>query len=266
MARPGKSLFQSFKAGSDSTDKSFRAIDSLITGKLLNQKIDSSRPLKLIDIGSNEGQLIFQVFSKISRIHSNIELTCIEPDSDAFSKLGRVMNGTGAILHNLSAQEFFGEIGGSEQADFMLFTHSWYHFPEEQWKFILGNSIALAKNIIITIDSHECQTYRLRDRLKSYGTGSLEHGYLHSAEELESFLGKQGIRFDSIADEVWIYADDLWSLAGHIGFLFRKDPDLLLHDHGNIIAKIFRENMNRNRCEIKSKVKTIAIQSPILEP
>lgn len=235
-----------YQEGSNTSDITRKNIIRVFN-KLFGKK-DSSKPFRMLDVGSGNGNLSLPFVCWVKQKFKKFHYTAVEPELPAFEKLNESIKENKisyAEIYNLKFEEYLKAVGKNNGLhDFILFSQSWYHFPKEEWKVIIKNVLSLLKKngiILIVMDSHLGEAYKLKDLITKGKADTLKFGGLYSAEDLENFLSKEGIRYSTEKFPVYMFTQDserkLFVLARRLAFLYRTFPEKILKKYKNELKK-----------------------------
>ena len=231
-------------------------------------------PFKIFDVGCGVVTFTFLYLKSLNKSVSTIQVTAIEPETPAYNVFAQRVaeRGHNWIQHqNITFQEFLkSNASNSSLYDFILFAHCFYHFPKEGWKSILDGTQRLLRVgglVHIINDSHQGEAYKLKGKVTRGNTATLEYGYLHSAEDIENVLARNGIKFSETSFSVHLYIKDneqrLEMLARHLAFLYRTFPEKIYPQYRNDLVQMLEESRKvEGRYTIENKVKIITFKKP----
>lgn len=233
---------------------------------------DKTKLLRILDVGCSDGTFTFLYARQLRKLAPRIHLTAIEPEIPAYKKfVQRVKdeNYDWVSYENIRIQEFLKR-GGGEQYDLILFSQCWYHFPKDEWDFILDGAIKhLAEDglIIIILDSHDCEAYKLKDRITGGKPDTLEFGDLHSAEDIEKLLKERNIEYGETSFPIYIFVKDdeqkFSRLARYLAFLYRTTAERILNDYQEDLETMIAESKKSgSHYTIENRVKIITFKKP----
>lgn len=252
---------------SDETQVTFQNLSKILKIELAS--FDVKIPFYMLDVGSSDGELTLPLVNKLRRQFPNFKLTAIEPEKSAFDKfLKETKEKKIVTAKNLTIQEFLRKNEYKKEIyNFILFSQCWYHFPKKEWNFIFNKSSALLKKngiITIVLDSHQSEVYKFKDLITGGKADTLEYGDLFSAEDVENFLDKKGIKYSTLSFPIYIFIESnngkLENFSRTLAFLYRTFPDKILK-YNNEMERFLEQNKNGNFYSIENKVKAIIVRN-----
>ena len=224
----------------------------------------------MLDVGCSDGELSFSLLHGLIEMFPNFRLLGLEPELEAYNRfVGRATGKDFLEARNQTVQKFLEETEQTkpEVFDYIAFIQSWYHFPREDWHFILSGSYSLLKGnglMIIALDSHDGEIYRLKDLIAVEKPDTIEYGDLFSVEEIEKFLDSEGVNYETVSFPIYINIKDgedkIQRFARHLAFLYRTFPEKILANYKAEISDLLESNRRGKEYFIENLVKSIVIK------
>lgn len=211
-------------------------------------KTDASKQFCVLDVGSGNGNLSLPFIYHIKQKLRNLKYVAVEPETPAFQKLNERIKENKisyAETHNLKFEDYIRKVEKRRELfNFILFSQCWYHFPKKEWKFILKNAFRILKKngiMIIVIDSHLGEAYKLKSLITKGKADTLEFGDLYSAEDVEKFISGESVKYTVKKFPVYLYIQEsrrkIFVLARILAFLYRTSREKILKKHRKKIEK-----------------------------
>lgn len=236
------------------------------------KSLPSDSNLSMLDVGSSDGEMSLPLAQWLKKHFSNFRYAAIEPEEPAFETLNTRIKTQGldyAEASNLTIEKYLETKKGEEGIfDFILFSHVFYHIPEDKWGEVIANSQRLLKPngfIAVVLDSFEGQAHELLDIITEDKTrvDTLEFGNLYYAEDMENLLTNKGIKYsvDSFSTNIFIPEDtrELHNFARVLAFLYRTFPGKILASHKEDVEKFMKRTKQTNRYVLEDKAKVISL-------
>jgi phospholipid N-methyltransferase len=205
-------------------------------------KVFREGDITLADIGANDGSLTQKVLHSLESRHPNIQAYAFEPDKIAYSHLEkRFAKNKNVKIDNLDFREWINlyaeHLAGT--VDLLLNSHTFYHFPRQDWKKIISdgnNLISEEGRHVIIIDSEDTPVNQLKQtldkKLVGKGTKTAQYGEVLFGSDLIDFFEANRIGYEhkTIMQPLEIPSNEfsLQNFARVLGFLFRYDRDAVL--------------------------------------
>lgn len=263
--------FRAYLEGSNESEETAKNLMQSLTPIL--KEFDKKTEFSMLDVGCSDGTFSFLLYDRIANLLPKLRVTAIEPEVPAYLKfVERVKEKNLDFIdhQNITVQKFLkNNTGKKEVFDYILFSQCFYHFPKEEWGFIFEHSTQLLKKngfISITLDSHNSEAYKLKDKITGRKAVTLEFGDLYSAEDIESFLETKNIEFEESSFPVYLFIknDDkkLERLARHLSFLYRTYPNLILPKYEKELKNMLEESKKNGEYFLENRVKIMNFRKP----
>lgn len=226
----------------------------------------------MLDVGSSDGEMSLPLVESLKGNFNNFKYTAIEPEESGFQKLNQriqVKGITYAESHNVTIEQYLDtRKADQEMFDFILFSHVFYHVPKDKWDKVISGSLRLLKQngfIVAVLDSFDSQAYKLLDLITENKTrvDTLEFGNLYSAEDMEEFLTKRGMRhsIDQFSININIPKNEqkLSNLARCLAFMYRVFPDRILADYKDELEEFLKETKTGGKYIVEDVNKVIVL-------
>jgi len=249
--------------------------ESNITRKNLRRIFDEKlkdfpedKLFSMLDVGSSDGEMSFPLAKTLRQEFNKFRYTAVEPEKPAFDRLNQIIreqNVGWAKTYNLTIEEYLKKVKGKKDLfDLILFAQSLYHMPKEEWDEIISNSLRLLKPngiIIIILDSHKGEAYRLKNLIMQGKADTLEFGDLYSAEDLEDLLNKKGIEYLIEKFSIYMFVkrgkNKLFEFARHLAFLYRTFPERILSNNKDEVGQFLESIQKDGEYILENDVKVI---------
>lgn len=256
----------SYLENSDETQATVSSLMTAITPFLYGHS--KNEKFSMLDVGCGDGTFTFSLIPEITRVMPKFELSSIEPEVQAYKKFAErsQKNDIKCIKHeNTTIQQFLKHnLNQQEIFDFIMFSQSFYHFPREEWGFIIDQSGNLLKRdglAAIILDYYEGEAYKLKDTITGGKAVTLEFGDFYSAEDIEKFLKMKNIVFASSSFPVQLFVKDddkkLENFSRQLAFLYRTYPDVILPRYKEEVSGLLERNKGDGNYYIENIVKII---------
>lgn len=238
--------------------------------KNLMNVIVTKLEFSVLDVGCGDGTFSLELLSEIKKLRTNTNWYALEPEKSAYENFVKKIKekNLGYIKYeNITFQDFFWKNKEkSEEFDFILLSHSFYHFPKDEWSNILSQSRRLLKKggfIVIILDSRNSSVYGLRKLITNNKIETLEYGYLHFAEDLEEMLKLNGVDFEEFFFFGSKYIKDnenkLNELARYLAFLYRTYPERILLKYKKELNEMLEKNREGDLFKMENLTKLILL-------
>jgi len=265
----GVQNYSELKAYLDGCDETYRTLQSLLT--IFSNEFsgcDKASTFRMLDVGCSDGELSIPLYKEIRKIIGNLNVTAIEPEADAIKKFDEKIKGMSFLKsRNITVQEYIKQAGKEiEMFNFILFAQCWYHFPKDDWDFILNEAFRRLHDnglLVILLDSHRGPAYKLKYLITTGKADTLEFGDLFSAEDVENLLIRNRAKFDVVTFPIYVEVNDqgrkVEDFARHLSFLYRTYPEKLLSRFKNEIIEYMNECKKSNCYVLENIVKMIIV-------
>ena len=255
---------KAYLEASDETRSTARNLSAI----LRNEFSSYSRSFHMLDVGCSDGDLTFSLVPGLLEMFPDFSLLGLEPEIIAHGKfMGRKVRGGSIEAENLRIQEFLDRAEARESFDYIQFVQCWYHFPRDDWGFVFDGSYSLLKRngvMIITLDSHSSEIYKLKDLIMEGRSDTLEYGDAFCAEDVERFLCERDIIHRTVQFPVYIHVKDdgqkLQKFARTLAFLCRTYPEKILSGYESEISDLLERNKRGNGYRVENLVKSLIVR------
>jgi len=246
--------------------------------KILDKKLSaypSDYDLSILDVGPSDGEMSLPLDQWLRNKFLNFKYTAIEPEKLAFSRLNeRVKNREieYSTTHNLKIEQYLENTKDEKELfDFVLFAHSFYYMPKEEWDNIIESSIRLVKPkglVIVVLDSYEGEAYKLVNVITDNKTRveTLEFGNLYSAEDMEKLLKRKGIIHTTEQFPINILIKNekgkKENFARHLVFFYRTFTYKILDNYKEPTERFLEEIKKDGKYILENIVKVIIFEKP----
>ena len=230
--------------------------------------LNANKPFNMLDIGSSDGELTLPLVDSLREQFPDFKITALEPEKSAFKKFVKETKDKKVFkAKNLTVQEFLHKNEyGKESYNFIFYSQCWYHFPKKEWDYIFNRSLALLKKngiIAIVLDSHQGAAYKLKDLITGGKADTLEYGDLFSAEDVENFMDKKGVKYSTFSFPIYVFIknnnEKLINFSRTLAFLYRTFPDEILK-YKSEVQRFLEENRNSHLYSLENRVKAIIVR------
>lgn len=224
---------------------------------------DTTKKYYVLDVGCSDGRLT----NLIGRISNQLGLLpfsilAIDPEQEAIENFRRNKSYKVDAAREDIQSLLQRNLGSGPEFDYIQFAQSWYHFPREDWSFILYGALSLLKQdglISIILDSEQGEIYSLKNRITKGQPETLEYGDFVFAEDIQRFLDEREIQYSEFSFPVTLKGNRD-AIARSLAFLYRTDANRILGD----FTKQFGQMLDRNKVgkgfAIENQVKSFWIR------
>lgn len=258
---------RAYLEGSNESDITRENLKRILEKQLTDYSSDY--PLRLLDVGSSDGEMSFSLVQWLKEKFVNFRYTAVEPERPAFERLLERIEKAGidyTETHNLTVEEYLSRVVKNQSGvfDLIIFSQSFYHIPKDEWDWIIADTIRLLKPkgfCVVILDSHQGQAYELKDVIMQGRADTLEFGDLYSAEDMEKFLSEKSINFSEEEFPIYIFIQDnkqkLSEFTRQLAFLYRTFPDKILSTHKEAVSEFLEKCRKGDRYALENTIKTI---------
>jgi 2-polyprenyl-3-methyl-5-hydroxy-6-metoxy-1,4-benzoquinol methylase len=200
----------------------------------------SAFPIQILDIGSNDGALVKQLYSDLSKKMSSYQLTATEPDPVAFDYLQKCLSDTGILADSSSLEDI---LNSTDTFDYIICTHVLYH--AEKLNSVVPNLIQKLNpkgSLVIILDTPNSPIYKAMPAIYNIigaENGVGYYGDLLFAETITKILNKHHISHKTQPLNSYLEITDDQGLIETLQFLLRfstpsdKSKQILLTQFAN---------------------------------
>jgi SAM-dependent methyltransferase len=206
--------------------------------------------------------LVVELKKRLPRLN----YVALEPERPAFDKLVERIKGQNLTFvrpANKTFEAYLQTIEEQALFDFILFSQSFYFFPESEWDKTFDSIYSLLRPnglAMIILDSREGRAYKMCDLITSGKANTLEFGRLLFAEDLERYLTGRTTDFKIHQFPVNIFIRDseekLAKFARILAFLYRTFPEKILK-HKGAVEEFLEQCKSDNHYILENLVKVI---------
>lgn len=255
---------EAYLQGSNETQTTVKHLINAITPLLKNR--NKNGKFSMLDVGCSDGTFTLSLLKELTKLMPDPRLITVEPEKPAYEEFSKRTQSLKFIKHeNTTIQQFLkNNINKEGIFDFIMFSQSFYHFPKKEWNFIIKSANRLLKKngfVVIVLDSHDCEAYRIKNLITKGKAVTLEFGDLYSAEDMEKFLRIKNIGFKTFSFPVNLFVKNnnkkVESFARHLAFLYRTYARLILPRYEKEVKKMLEMNKKGKDYLIENVVKGI---------
>jgi hypothetical protein len=241
--------------------------------KILDKKLSaypSDYNLSMFDVGPSDGEMSLPLAQWLRDKIPNFKYTAVEPERLAFDRLNERTKNEEieyATTHNLKIEQYLENTKDEKGLfDFILFAHSFYYIPKEEWDNIIESSIRLLKPkglAIVVLDSYQGEVYKLLNVITDNKTrvDTLEFGNLYSAEDMEKLLNRKDIMHTTEQFPINIFIKDekgkKENFARHLAFFYRTFTNNILDNYKEPTERFLEEIKKDDKYILENIVKVI---------
>ncbi|MDI6760768.1 MAG: class I SAM-dependent methyltransferase [Candidatus Brocadiaceae bacterium] len=232
------------------------------------QGVPKDYDFSVLDVGCSDGEMILPLVAELREKLPRLKYVALEPETSAFKRLieGIKRQGLNFIQPvNKPVKEYLKTVKGQEGLfDLVLFSESFYYFPQAEWDDIFSDTLRLLRPngfAMVIIESLEGQAYKLYDLITSGRADVLEFGYPYYAEHVERFLTDKGIRFETKQFPIYIFVKDneqkLTRFVRMLAFIYHTFPEKILTNYREPVEKFMEECKGDGQYALENVVKII---------
>ena len=257
---------RAFLEGSNESEVTRGHLRKILEKRL--QGIPKDYDFSVLDVGCSDGEMILPLVAELREKLPRLKYVALEPETSAFKRLveGIKKQGLNFIQPvNKPVKEYLKTVKGKEGLfDFVLFSESFYYFPQAEWDDIFSDTLRLLRPngfAMVVIESLEGQAYKLYDLITSGRADVLEFGYPYYAEHAERFLTGKGIRFETERFPIYIFVKDdeqkLTRFVRMLAFIYHTFPEKILTNYREPVEKFMEECKGDGQYALENVVKII---------
>jgi hypothetical protein len=258
--------FHTFTDISDHTPRASEEVWRVLSDLLKHRK--KSDIIRILDIGSSDGSVMEPVLAELHKMGIVVRYVAVEPEKEAYEKAltQECLSYIDGELHNCKFEDYMQH--NVEQFDYIAFSHSFYHFEFKDWRGIVEKSLEFLNDdgkLHIILDSEQGAVYELMPLVTNnkLDTDTKEFGFLHFAEDMESFLRHKGMEFEqnTYLETIRISKNDrsVDEAARILAFLFRRNKTVLNEYFSNAIKAFLYRHQGVRDYSLINKVNSFII-------